>query len=106
MENPTMDELANLLTSQFVIIVALVAGYQSAFGPRQTEITEAVIQAFSVPKRYKPLVNIVASVVVATLIGLVLAVYTNWQVIPIAAIAGLLASTKAAEVHDAQKAEI
>lgn len=98
-----MGDIAELLTTEFIIIVALVAGYQTAFGARQAEITEAVIRALKVKSHLKPLVNIIASTLTGALIGAVMAVYSDWQVIPILAIAGFLASAKAAEVHDAKK---
>lgn len=98
-----MEEISNSLVAQIGFIVLAIAAYSEAFGARQSEITEAVVQGFKVQKRYKPAVNILTSVGVATVIGSVLAIYANWQVIPIAALAGLMASTKAAEVHDAKK---
>ena len=97
-----MEDISNSLVAQIGFIVLAIAAYSEAFGARQAEITEAVIQGFKVPKRFKPGINIVTSVLIATVIGSVLAIYASWQVIPIAALAGLMASTKAAEVHDAK----
>jgi len=102
MKGYPMEDISNSLVAQIGFIVLAIAAYSEAFGARQAEITEAVIQGFRVQKRFKPGINIVTSVLVASIIGSVLAIYASWQVIPIAALAGLMASTKAAEVHDAK----
>ena len=99
-----MAELSDNLISLIAVVTLVIAAYQGAFGPRQAELSEVVIKAFGVKSRYKPAVNALTSVAVALIVGGVLAMEAGWKVLPIAALAGLLASTKAAEVHDAKKA--
>lgn len=98
-----MTEFSDETIAQFVILAGLIAAYRSAFGAQQEQFTEVVIKAFNVKSRYKGAVNVATSIAVSIAIGSVLAIFSNWLVIPIAAIAGLYASTKAAEVHDAKK---
>lgn len=95
-----MDEITNAITNNIGILALLAVTYGEAFGGKQSEITNAVIKAFGVKSRYKPAVNMLASIAVAALIGAVLAIYSTWSVVPLMAIAGLLAGTKAAQVHD------
>jgi len=99
-----MEDISNSLISFVAVVGLVIAAYQGAFGARQAEISEVVIKALDVKSRYKPAVNAVTSVLVALVVGGVLAMEAGWKVLPIAALAGLLASTKAAEAHDAKKA--
>lgn len=99
-----MAELSDSTIAQFVIMAGLIAAYRSAFGAQQEQFTEVVVKALAVKSRYKPAVNVLTSIAVALCIGLVLALHSTWQVVPIAAIAGLYASTKAAAVHDEKAA--
>ena len=99
-----MADLSNEVIAQFVIIAGIVAAYREAFGLQQSEFTEVVVKAFAVKSRYKPAANVATSVLVAIAIGAVIAHAAGaWEVLPISAIAGLYASTKAAAVHDEKK---
>ena len=101
-----MDEMITQLIAVLGTIALIAVTYAETFGARQTEITEAVVSAFNVRKRYKPVVNVATSVVVAGAIGGVLWIFSTWEVIPVMLLAGLLASTKAATVHDDKKADV
>lgn len=98
-----MEELSNSIIANIVIITGIIAGYRAAFGAQQAEFTDVAIKLFNVRSRFKPAVNVATSIGVALCIGGVLALYSSWEVLPIAAIAGLYASTKAAQVHDEKK---
>lgn len=100
-----MEDISNSLISFVAVVGLVIAAYQGAFGTRQAEISEVVIKAFDVKSRYKPAVNMATSIVVSLAVGGVLAMEAGWRVLPIAALAGFLASMKAAEAHDAKKAE-
>lgn len=95
-----MDEITSAITNNIGILALLAVTYGEAFGPKQVEINNAVIKGFSVRSRYRPAANMVTSIVVAATIGAVLAMYSTWEVIPLMGLAGLLAGTKAAQVHD------
>lgn len=98
-----MDEAIQNILNNLGIIGLLAVTFGETFGPRQAQISEAVIRAAKVKSAYKPAVNIVTSIIIATLLGGLLAIYAGWEAIPIMALSGLLAGTKAAEVHDAKK---
>lgn len=98
-----MDEAIQNILNNLGIIGLLAVTFGETFGPRQTQISEAVIRAGKVKSAYKPAVNIVTSIIIAVMLGGVLAIYAGWQSIPIMALAGLLSGTKAADVHDARK---
>ena len=100
-----MDEMITQLIAVLGTIALIAVTYAETFGARQTEITEAVVNAFNVRKRYKPVVNVATSVAVAGAIGGVLWIFSTWEVIPVMLLAGLLASTKAATVHDDKKTD-
>ncbi len=98
-----MEQAIQGMLNSIGIIGLLAITFGETFGPRQAQITEAVIRSMKVKSHMKPAANIITSIVIGLLIGGLLAIFSGWVAIPIMAMAGLLAGTKAAEVHDAKK---
>lgn len=97
-------------TGDLIAIVGVIAGlavaYGKAFGVYQASITQAVIDAAQVPSRYRRLLNLVVGVTVATAFTVVGAEWLGqWELVPAALLAGVLASVEAASFHDAKATE-
>jgi len=100
-----MEDLSTGMIADIVIIAGIIAAYGKAFGAEHEWFAEVVIKSFGLRSRYKPAANVLTSVTVSLLIGTVLALHAdNWFIVPLAGIAGLYTSRKAAEVHDTKKA--
>lgn len=85
-------------------IIAVASQLATAFGPYQESITEAVIEGFGIPKRFKRLTNFGVGLTLGLLFAVVIAFYMGAPIfIPIGVLIGVLASVSAAKAHDSQK---
>lgn len=83
------------------VVTALSVAFAKAFGPYQTEISQAVIDAFAVPSSSRRLVNMGVGIVIGvafTAIGA--AAIGAWGIVPAGVLAGVLASVEASRTHD------
>ncbi|MGB3330153.1 MAG: hypothetical protein WBA46_14425 [Thermomicrobiales bacterium] len=87
------------------ILFGAAAAYGKIVGPHQTELTETIIEALSVPKRYKRVVNLAVGVTTAGALFAVAAYATGqWVLLVPGVTAGFLSSVEAGKVYDATKA--
>lgn len=99
-----MDQWATILAS-IAVLVGVAEVYAKTFGPVQAGINEAAIQAFSVPSKYRPLLNYGISILVAAGATVVVAASVGaWEIVPGSIVVGALAAGVAASTHDTQKA--
>ncbi|MGB3330815.1 MAG: hypothetical protein WBA46_17765 [Thermomicrobiales bacterium] len=99
-----MDTQVTDLIAIVTVAVGLAAAYAQAFGAYQTSITQAIIDALRVPKRYRAVTNLAVGVVIGGSITAVGAAWLqSWDIVPVGIFAGVLASVKASQVHDAEK---
>lgn len=94
-----------LLVASIAAIILAAGAYAKYFAPYQERISEAIIEAFSVPKRYKSLTNIGVGVAIAVIFTVVAAISAGLglQVIVGGIAAGILASVNASTIHDEKK---
>lgn len=93
-----------VVVAAILVLVGAADTYAAKFGPVQTQINEAVIQAFQVASRYRPVLNYGLSVAVAsTFLTLIAASVGTWEIVPAAVVVGALAAGTAADVHDTQR---
>ena len=98
-----MQGLSEELLAFVVILGAVALGYGKFVGPYQTELTEAVCQAFAVKSRYKKVTNLGVGIGLGLGITAVAAFYmSNWGIVPLGVLAGIFASSEAAKKHDQQ----
>ena len=87
------------------VIAALSVAFGKAFGPYQTEISQAVIDALQVPSRYRRILNMGIGVAIGVIFTLVGALSIGeWQIVPAGILAGIMASVEASKVHDRERA--
>jgi hypothetical protein len=100
-----MDNQIGDLVALVGIVVGLGIAYGKAFGPYQTAISQAIIDAGRINSRYRPLTNLIVGVVIGVAITVVGALWLHtWEILPAGIFAGILASVEAGKVHDAEKA--
>lgn len=87
-------------------VVALSLAYAKGVASTQMFMAEALIRAFRVKSRYKMVTNMAVGIVLGAVVTLVGALWVGtWDIVPAGVLAGILASTEASKLHDAQKAE-
>lgn len=87
------------------ILFGAAAAYGKIVGPHLMELTETVIETFSVPKRYKRAVALLVGVAVAGALFAVAAFATGQWVLLVPGItAGFLSAVEAGKAYDANKA--
>jgi hypothetical protein len=94
------DQITELITI-IGIVTGLALAYGKAFAGYQAAITQAFIDAFSVPSRFRRLLNLVVGILIASAFTVVGALWLNsWTIVPAGVLAGILAAVEAGKVHD------
>lgn len=100
----------NATVEQLVVIVGVIAAlslaYAKGVSASQKEITQAFIDAFKVPSRYRRGLNMVVGIVLGVFVTIVGALWLGtWSIVPVGILAGVLASVEAGKVHDGEAAQ-
>lgn len=94
-----VDELVAIIG----IVIALSIAVGKVVGPLQTDISQAFIDAFLVPSRYRRLLNLGVGVALGTALAVIGAMTAGtWALVPAGILAGVIASVEAARTHDQQ----
>ena len=100
MDQSTVEQLTLLVA----VLAAITALYGKAFGPYQVQLVQWAIDAFRVTSRWRGLLNLAIGVLFAMAVSVIAAgKLGNWWIVPIGALAGVMASIEAAKVHDQAK---
>ena len=100
-----MQESADTIVATLGIVVALSIAYGRIVGPLQTDITQAIIDAWQVPSNVRRLLNLGVGTTLGVAVAIVGALAVgSWAVVPAGILAGVMASSEAARVHDADTA--
>ena len=97
-----MEEAIAQLVTYVGAIVLLAVAYGETFGPLQSDMTQAVVDAAKIKSRYRRATNYAVGILVALGIFAVLSVWVDvgWRIIPVGILAGITSSVKAGKVHD------
>ena len=100
--NATVEQLVVILG----VIAALSLAYAKGVSAPQKEITQAFIDAFKVPSRYRRGLNMLVGVGLGIIVTIVGALWLGtWSIVPVGILAGVLASVEAGKVHDGEAAQ-
>ena len=97
-----MDQDISELVTIIGVVTALAVAYAKAFGSYQAAITQAFVDACSVPSRYKRVLNLSVGIVIScgmTLVGVVW--LDSWRIMPAGVLAGILSAVEASKAYDA-----
>jgi hypothetical protein len=102
---PMGDQITELITI-IGIVTGLALAYGKAFAGYQAAITQAFIDAFAVPSRFRRLLNLAVGILIASAFTAVGALWLeSWAIVPAGVLAGILAAVEAGKEHDAAKVE-
>jgi hypothetical protein len=97
------DQIAELITV-IGVVTGLALAYGKAFAGYQAAITQAFIDAFAVPSRFRRLLNLLVGILIASAFTVVGALWLDsWAIVPAGVLAGILAAVEAGKEHDAGK---
>jgi hypothetical protein len=84
------------------VVTGLALAYGKAFAGYQAVITQAFIDAFTVPRRIRRLLNLAVGILIASAFTVVGALWLDsWAIVPAGVLAGILAAVEAGKAHDA-----
>jgi hypothetical protein len=94
------DQITELITI-IGVVTGLALAYGKAFAGYQAAITQAFIDAFAVPSRFRRLLNLVVGILIASAFTVVGALWLgSWTIVPAGVLAGILAAVEAGKAHD------
>jgi ABC-type Mn2+/Zn2+ transport system permease subunit len=95
------DQVTELITI-IGVVTGLALVYWKAFAGYQAAITQIFINAFTVPSRFRRLLNLIVGIVIASAFTVVGALWLgSWAIVPAGLRAGILAAVEAGKAHDA-----
>lgn len=104
MEGVSSEQVTDLVT-YVALVVAISAGYARAFGETQAYAVQAIIDAWRIASRWRPILNIAVGVAIATAFAVAGAYFIHeWSFVPAGILGGILAAVSAAKVHDQAEA--